>query len=82
MPTENDGEDILAKWAEVEHTLTHAKRQFETLARGTDEAASLRAEIDRLIDEWANLWNRYQQLVDEAKEHLQPSPPEWPEPAS
>jgi hypothetical protein len=58
MASETEGDAILTEWAEVERILTHTKRQLEGLPPGSQEAASLRAEVDRLIDEWGRLWDR------------------------
>jgi hypothetical protein len=82
MPIDNEGEAILAHWAEVERVLNKAKAQLDTLTRKSEEARTLRAEIDRLIDEWASLWQRYRDLVDDAQERHQPALRDWPEPSN
>ncbi len=82
MSTRSEAEIILARWAAVEHDLELAKGELPTLARDSEEASSLRVEIDRLIEQWASLWLRYQHVAEQAKAENGAKLPAWPDPAS
>jgi hypothetical protein len=82
MSTESAAESILADWEDTERHIDIAKRQLARLPRGSDDALPVRLEIDRLIDLWAVLWLRYQDLAEHAKSETEEPLPPWPHPAN
>jgi hypothetical protein len=75
MPSDSQADSILLEWAEVERILSNAKDRLDGMARQSSEAALLRVEIARLIEEWARLWNRYRELVGDAPDSVSPALP-------
>jgi hypothetical protein len=67
VPYQREAEIVLAAWRDVE-------RQLEALADGSPEAEDLQADAARLRDE-------YQRLIEEALLHHRPAPPPFPDPA-
>jgi hypothetical protein len=59
-------DDIFAKWGHVEGILNSAKARLQPLAPGSDEAAVVQIEIDRLTEEWGDLWDRCRCLQRDA----------------
>jgi hypothetical protein len=75
MPSDSQADSILLEWAEVERILNNAKDRLDGMARQSSEAALLRVEIARLIEEWARLWNRYRELIGDAPDSACPALP-------
>ncbi len=61
MPYQREGEIVLAMWRDVE-------RRLEAAERDSAEAESLQLEAARLRDE-------YTRLIEEARRHHRPEPP-------
>ena len=65
MPYQREAEAVLAMWREVERSLTTAEP-------GTPEEERLRADAALMRDE-------YQRLIEQAREHHRDVPPPFPE---
>ena len=68
LPYQREAEIVLGMWREIE-------RKLEAAESGSDLERDLRAEASRLRDE-------YQRLINEARTHHRPVPPELPEAGS
>ena len=66
MPYQREAEIVLEMWRAVE-------RDLRSAAEGSPEAEELQAEAARLR-------NEYRRLIDEALAHHRPVPPPMPEP--
>jgi hypothetical protein len=66
VPYQREAEIVLAAWRDVE-------RQLAGLADGSPEAEDLQADAARLRDE-------YLRLIEEAVRHHRPAPPPFPDP--